>query len=50
MDIFQGISSLGALGVAIAQAITSLIPPSWYASGILGLIKQFLVAVTRLGK
>lgn len=48
MDIINLGLSLGDVGVAIAQIITALNPASWWASGILGLIRTGLEALMGL--
>ncbi|MBQ6466400.1 MAG: hypothetical protein IJJ61_00480 [Clostridia bacterium] len=44
--IFQSITGMGEAGVGIAQLITSIFPASWWASGILNLIRMFLSALS----
>ena len=43
--IIQAILELGVGGVTIAQIITALNPASWWASGILNLIRMLLSVI-----
>ncbi|MBR4766032.1 MAG: hypothetical protein IK085_04625 [Clostridia bacterium] len=42
LEILSEFLNLGEAGVAIAQLITAINPASWWASGILNLIRMLL--------
>lgn len=41
-EILSSFFNMGEMGVAIAQIITAINPASWWASGILNLIRLLL--------
>lgn len=48
MTIISEILGAGEFGVAIAQVITALNPASWWASGILNLIRMLLSIINTI--
>ncbi len=48
MAIISEILGAGEFGVAIAQVITALNPASWWASGILNLIRMLLSIINTI--